>query len=127
MLHDIAVGPLLEQPAGKVAPPFAVCGAAHVELYESAGFGHIFPRRRRLAGLETDDGIADAQRVARLHRKIGGNAVAFVEQADHGHALGHRRAGQGGGIAAADLLALDTHRAGLIGGRQFVAAAARQQ
>jgi hypothetical protein len=96
MLHHIAVGPFAEQPAGKGAPPFSIRAAAYVELNESAGFLHIFPRGGRFAGLEPHDRIAYAQRLARLHLKIAGEAVALVEQAHHRDPLRHGRAGQGG-------------------------------
>jgi hypothetical protein len=126
VLHDIAVGPFLEQPAGKVAAPFIVGGAADVELHKGPGFLHIFPRSGRLARLQADDGVARAQGVARLHGEVGGDAVALVEQADDGDALLHGSAGQGRGVSVADLLALDLHRSCLVGGRKFVAAARDQ-
>ncbi|PNQ03218.1 hypothetical protein A8G00_12425 [Sphingobium sp. SA916] len=126
MLHDIAVGPFPEQPAGKVAAPFIVGGAAHVELNEGAGFLHIFPGRRGFAGLQPNNGIAHAQRFARFHRQVGGDAVALVEQADHRHPLVHRRAGEGRLVAIADLLPLDADRTALVLRRQIVAAATGQ-
>ncbi len=127
MLDDIAVGPFLEQPAGEVAPPFIVGGAAHVELNEGAGFLHIFPGGGRLAGLEADDRIAYAQRVAGLHREVGGDAVTLVEQADHRNAFGHGRTGQSRRIAVANLLPRDLHRAGLVGSGKFIAATGRKR
>lgn len=127
MLHHVAVGPFLEQPAGKVAAPFIVGGAAHVELHESAGFLHIFPGGGGFAGLQPDDRIAHAQRIARFHGEVGGDAVALVEQADPRHALRHRRAGQGACRAVADLLPFDADRAGLVGGGKVIAIATRQQ
>jgi len=96
VLDDVAVWPFLEQPAGEVAAPFIVGGAAHVELDEGPGFLNIFPRRGRLACLKAHDGIAHTQRIAGLHGEVRGDAVALVEQADHGHTLRHRRALQGG-------------------------------
>jgi hypothetical protein len=126
VLHDVAFGPFLEQPAREVAAPFIVGGAAYVELHEGAGFLHIFPGRGGLARLEADDRITRAQGVARLHGEIGGDAVALVEEADHGDPFRHRGAGQRGGTAVADLLPFDLHRAGLIGGGKFIAAARRQ-
>jgi len=94
VLHDIAVGPFLEQPAGKGPPPLAILGAAHIELHERAGFGNIFPRRGSLTGTQTDNRIADTQRLTGLHRQIAGQAVTLVEQADNGRSLSHRRTGQ---------------------------------
>lgn len=86
-------------------------------MHKGATFLKIFPGGGRFARLKADDGIADAQRFARLHGQVAGQAVAFVEQADHGHAFAHRRAGQGGIFARPDLAAFDLYRAGLIGGR----------
>jgi len=127
VLDDIAVGPFAEQPAGKIAAPLAVGTAAHVQLHEGAGFLHILPGGRGLACLQADDGVADAQRLAGLHRQVAGQAVALVEQADHGGALGHRRAGQAGLVRVADRLALDLYRAALIRFWRIIATAGRQQ
>tara|TARA_R110000782_G_scaffold78276_8_gene155515 strand:+ start:176123 stop:176629 length:507 start_codon:yes stop_codon:yes gene_type:complete len=91
MLHDIAIRPFPEQPAGKDAQPFLFLGRAHVELHEGARFLHLFPRRRRFAGAQPHDRIADAQRLARLHLEILRQTVALVEQADHRDAVLHRR------------------------------------
>jgi hypothetical protein len=96
VLHDVTIRPFLEQPAREVAPPFIVGGAAHVELDEGAGFLNIFPGRGRLARLEAHDGVARTQGIAGFHGEVRGDAVALVEQADHGHTLRHRRTGQGG-------------------------------
>lgn len=127
MLDDIAVGPFAEQPAGKVAAPLAIGTAAHVQLHEGAGFLHIFPRSRGLARLQADDGVADAQRLTGLHAEVAGQAVALVQQADHGGALSHWRAGQAGLVRVADRLALDLHRATLIRFWRIIATAGRQQ
>jgi len=127
VLDDIAVGPFAEQPAGKIAAPLAVGTAAHVQLHEGAGFLHIFPGSRGLACLQADNGVADAQRLAGLHRQVAGQAVALVEQAYDGGALGHRRTGQAGLVRVADRLALDLHRAALIRLWRIVATAGRQQ
>ncbi|CCW16080.1 hypothetical protein EBBID32_4110 [Sphingobium indicum BiD32] len=127
MLHDVAVGPFAEQPAGKIAPPFAIGAAADVQLHEGTGFLHIFPRRAGFAGLKPHDRVAHAQRLARLHRQIAGQAVALVEQADHSHTLRHRRAGQGGGVARPDWRALHPDRAGLVGGGHVAVATGGQR
>jgi len=127
VLHDVAVWPFAEQPAGKVAPPFAVRAAAHVQLHESAGFLDIFPWRAGFAGLKPHDRIAHAQGFARLHRQVAGQAVALVEQADHGHPVRHRRAGQGGGVARLDRRALYLDRSGLVGGGHVIAATGGQR
>ncbi|MBB6125074.1 hypothetical protein FHS92_002831 [Sphingobium subterraneum] len=102
MLNDVAVGTVFEHPAGKDAPPFVVGVAAHIELHESAGVLKIFPRCGLLAGTQADNGVADAQRLTRLHLEIAGDAVAFVEQADDGDAFLHWRSGQRGGSHGAD-------------------------
>jgi len=127
MLHDIAVGPVAEQPAGKDAAPLIVRAAAHVELNESAGFRDIFPRRGGLAGLQADDCIAHAQRFARLHGQVAGQAVALVEQADDGGALGHGGAGHHVVAGGANRRSFNLHRAGLICGRQLIVATCRQR
>jgi hypothetical protein len=109
VLDDIAFRPLLEHPAGKGAPPFIVGGAAHVELNEGARLRRIFPRRGLLTGLEANDGVAHAQRLARLHGQVAGDAVTLVEEADHGDALRHRRALKGR-RSAVDARTLHAHR-----------------
>ncbi|BBD96516.1 hypothetical protein SAMIE_1000170 [Sphingobium amiense] len=127
MLNHIAIGAVAEQPAGKGAPPFAVTARPHVQLHESAGFLHILPRRGRFARLQADDGVADTQRFARLHRQVAGQAVALVQKADDGGSLRHRRAGNRFGADAADRAAFDLYRAGAVGGGHVVAAAGRQR
>jgi hypothetical protein len=127
VLHDIAVGPFAEQPAGKIATPFIVGGAAHVELHEGAGFLHIFPWRGGFAGLQADDRIPRAQRLAGLHFEFSGDAIALVEQADHRLPLVHRCAGERRGFGIADLLPFYADRAGAIFRRHVVAAAPCQQ
>jgi hypothetical protein len=124
MLHDIAIGPVAEQPAGKGAAPFIVGAAADVQLHEGAGFLDILPGRGRLARQQPHDRIAHAQRLARLHGKVAGQAVALVQQADDGRALGHRRAGHHPIVGGANGRALDLDRAGPIGRRQGVVIAA---
>jgi hypothetical protein len=94
VLDDVAIWPLLEQPAGKYAMPLIVAAFTHVELHESAGFRHLLPRCGLLAGPQPDDRIVDAKSLARLHLERAGDTVALVEDADFGDALRHRRAGQ---------------------------------
>jgi hypothetical protein len=127
MLHDIAVGPFAEQPAGKIAPPFAVGTASHIQLHEGPGFLHIFPWRAGFAGLKPHDRVAHPQRFARFHRQVAGQAVALVEQADHCRALCHRRAGQGGGFTRPDRRPLHPDRAGLVGGGHITVATSGQR
>ena len=127
MLYHIAVRPFPEQPAGEIAPPFAVRCAANIKLNESAGFLDILPRRGCLARLEADDGVTRAQGFAGFHPEVGSDAVTLVEQADHCHPFGHGGAGKGRGTAVADFLPLDTDRTGLVRRGQIVAAAGREQ
>jgi len=94
VLHHIAVGARLEQPAGKDAVPFIVAGFLHVGLNECAGFRRAFPRGGLFAGAQPDDDGAHAQRLPRFHGEIAGEPVALVEEADDGDALRHGRAGQ---------------------------------
>lgn len=98
MQDHVAIRPFLEQPAGKDAVPLVAAAVLHVELDEGAGLLLFLPWGRRLAGAQAHDRAADTQRLARLHRELAGDAVALVEQADHGDALRHGRAGQAGGF-----------------------------
>jgi hypothetical protein len=98
MLDDVTVGPFLEQPARKNAPPFVVLDATHIKLHEGSGFGNILPRRGHFACTQAHDGIANAQRLSGLHGQIAGQAVAFIEQPDDCHAVFHRRAHFGSGF-----------------------------
>jgi hypothetical protein len=123
VLHDIAVGPVAEQPAGKIASPFAIGAAAHVELHERAGVLHIFPRRAGFASLQAHDRVAHPHRFAGLQRQIAGQPVALVEQADDSGPLGHRRAGQAVLVGGADRGALHLDRPGLVGHRHLAIAA----
>jgi hypothetical protein len=100
MLDHIAVGPFAEQPARKDAIPFVVALLLHAQLNESAGFGRVFPRRRRLARAQPHDRAADARDLAGFHLQLFDQSVAFVEQAEHRDALLHRRRT----LDAADLL-----------------------
>jgi hypothetical protein len=68
-----------------------VVGLLDIELDERPGQRRRLPRRGRLARAQADDDIADAQRLARLHRQVADDAIALVEQSDHRDALGHRR------------------------------------
>ncbi len=90
MLHDVQFGPFAEQPAGKATLPFAITFERE-ELDERAGICGHFPSRGLFAGTQAHHGTANADGFARLHFKVTHNAVALVQQADHGDALGHRR------------------------------------
>lgn len=131
MLDDVALGPFLEQPARKGPPPFLVI-AQHIELDERPGFGRFLPWRRGFTGAQADNGVADAQRLARLHRQVAGDTVALVEDAQHRHPLRHRRSGQGSALPAIGgktgiALHLDRPLVGLRIGRRQVAVAGRKQ
>ena len=90
MLDHIAVGPLAEEPAREDAAPFVVALILHRQLDEGAGLGRILPRRGLLAGTQPHDRATDARTLAGLHLELADQAVAFVEQAEHCDAFGHR-------------------------------------
>ena len=90
MLDDIAVGPILEQPARKDAIPFIVALFLNRQLHERPGFGRRFPRRRGFAGTQADDDAADPRTVTGPHLQIADQPVTFVEQRDHGPPFRHR-------------------------------------
>ncbi|WP_371262860.1 hypothetical protein [Sphingomonas sp. OV641] len=52
----------------------------------------MLPRGGTLAGAQTHHRVPHTQRLPRLHGEIAADAVALVEQADHGAALRHGRA-----------------------------------
>ncbi|AIT06536.1 hypothetical protein MC45_09325 [Sphingomonas taxi] len=66
--------------------------AADVELHERTGELILLPGCGMFAGPQPDDRIADADRLPGPQRQVATDAVALVEQADHGHPLCHRRA-----------------------------------
>ena len=82
-------------------------GPLHLKLQECARQFLVFPRRGRLARAQADDGVADLHRLPGLQRQVADNAVALVEKADDGDAVGHwrdsdllsRRQGRGLGVA----------------------------
>lgn len=90
MLDDIAVWPVFEQPAGKIASPGVAAMIEHDQLDEGPGFLRIFPLRRALASTQPDDGAADADAFAGLQRDVSHQSVALVEQSEDGNALLHR-------------------------------------
>jgi hypothetical protein len=85
---------LLVEPAGKDPAELAV-RAAHVELDEGAGQLLDLPGRGGLAGAQAHDHVADPHRLARPQRQIALEAVALVEQAEHGDPFRHRRRARG--------------------------------
>lgn len=66
-------------------------GIGDVQLDEGAGELLDLPWRGGLAGAQADDDVADAQRLAGLHRQVALGPVALVEKTDHRDALRHRR------------------------------------
>jgi len=128
MLDDVERRGFLVQPARK-DPLEDILRIAHIDLHECAGQRLRFPGRRRFAGTQADDHVADPERLARLHRQVARNAVALVQQPDDGDAFGHRRSsrrdrGDGLGNIDGDRLGF---RIALHGGRRRRAAAARDE
>jgi hypothetical protein len=108
VLDDVQPRRFLVEPARKdpLETPLRV---ADVELDEGAGQLLDLPGRRRLAGAQPDDDVADPDRLARPQGEFARQAVALVQKADHGHALGHgRRAGRepGHGLRDVDRIGL---------------------
>ncbi len=66
-------------------------GIANVDLDERAGERLHFPRRGRLAGAQPHDDVADPHRLAGTQREIAREAVALVEEPEHGDSLRHGR------------------------------------
>ncbi len=91
MLDDVAFRPVLEQPAGEDTAPILRPVIEHDQLDERTGFLRHFPLRGPFAGTQADDRAADADAFARFQRDIADEAVALVEEAEHRHALLHRR------------------------------------
>jgi hypothetical protein len=90
VLDDIQRRGFLVQPAGEDAAP-ALVGLLHVDLDEGAGQLLLFPRRCRFAGAKPHDHVLPANRLARVKRDVLDDAVALVEDSQHGDALRHRR------------------------------------
>ncbi len=109
MLDDVERRRFLEQPA-REDPPELPVGAAHVQLDECAGILLDLPGGGRLAGAQPHHDIADPHRLARPQRQIPLQAIALVEQPEHGDALRHwRRARRepGDRLGNVDRLVLD--------------------
>jgi hypothetical protein len=79
----------LVEPSRKGPAPFLV-GTLDVDLDERAGQFLFFPRRGRLAGAKADDHVLPPDRLARVQGDGLDDAVALVEDAEHGNALRHR-------------------------------------
>ena len=90
MLDDVERRRFLVEPARK-DPAELTVRAAHVQLYEGTGQLLNLPGSRGLAGAQPHDRIPDPDRLTRAQRQVPLLAVALVEEAEHGHALRHRR------------------------------------
>jgi hypothetical protein len=62
-----------------------------VDLHKRTGQLFRLPRRGRLAGAQPDRHILDPHCLARPEREVADDAIALVQQAQHGDPLGHRR------------------------------------
>jgi hypothetical protein len=90
VLDDVEGRRLPVEPAGEDPAELAV-RAAHVELDEGAGQLLHLPGGRSLAGAQPHDHVADPDRLAWPQGQVALEAVALVEQAEHGDPLRHRR------------------------------------
>ena len=90
MLDDVERRAFLIDPARKHSAPIAV-RAPDIELDECPGEPLGLPRRGRIAGAQADHHILGADRLAGFQGEIADDSVAFVEQGDDRHAVGHRR------------------------------------
>jgi hypothetical protein len=129
VLDRVERGRLLVEPAGE-GPAEAAVSLAHVELDEGAGQHLLLPRRRRLAGAQADDDVADPHGMAGLELDVARDAVALVEQPQHSHPIRHW--GRPGSNRRHRLRLVDRHRlrvvlAGVAGARTTVAAGERDE
>jgi hypothetical protein len=90
VLDDVQGRRFLVEPAGEDPLPAALRGP-HAELDEGAGQLLDFPGRGRLAGAKANDGVADPNGLPGFQGQVSRDAVALVEEAEHRHALRHRR------------------------------------
>jgi hypothetical protein len=90
VLDHVERGRLAVQPAREDTLEL-VLQVAHVHLHERTGERLRLPGRRCLAGLDADDDVFDAPSLAGAQPQLPFDAVALVEDAEHRHALGHRR------------------------------------
>lgn len=91
MLDDVAVRPVLEQPAGKNAPPLRRPVLEHDQLDKRTRFLRHFPLGGALARADAHDGATNANAFAGFQADIAHQPVALVEQAEHRHTLWHWR------------------------------------
>jgi len=101
----------------------------HHDLHKGPSLGRLFPRRGALACREPHDHVTDAALLAGLDLDVARDVVALVEQPEHCHPVGHRRADPARGDhrrrGARQLLG-DLGRFGFLLGR-FVGARGEQQ
>ncbi len=91
MLDDVERRPLLIKPSGEDPAPFAF-EIAHVELNKGAGIFLRLPGSGAFARAQPHhDILADTNRLTGLELDLAGFAVALVQKAEHGLALGHWR------------------------------------
>jgi hypothetical protein len=90
VLDEVERRRFLVEPAREDALPTSL-RVADVELDEGAGQLLHLPGRAGLAGAQPHHRIPDPHRLSRLQREVAGDAVALVEEAEHRHALRHRR------------------------------------
>jgi len=90
VLDHIQAWTFLVKPAGKRPGPFATA-LLDIKLNKSTGIALLLPRRGLFTGAQADDDIADPHCLPWLQGQIARCAIALVEQADHRHALCHRR------------------------------------
>jgi hypothetical protein len=111
VLDDVERRRFLVEPPGEDPVP-ALVGLLHVDLDERAGQLLLFPRRGRLARPQPYDDVLPAHRLAGVERDILDDAVALVEDAEHGDALRHRRHAA---LAVGGRGGLPRRRQGLVG------------
>jgi hypothetical protein len=90
VLDDVERRRFLVKPPGEDALPLLV-GLLHVELNERSGQLLVFPRSGRFARAQPHDRVFPAHRLAGVKRDVLDDAVALVEDPEHGNALRHRR------------------------------------
>jgi len=73
----------------------AIVRLPDIELHECARELLQLPGSARLAGPQADDRVLHSHGLARLEQHIPNDAVALVEEAQHGNAIRHRRYAHG--------------------------------
>jgi hypothetical protein len=89
MLDDVQRRRVLVEPAREHATP-ALVRTLDVELHESARQLLTLPGRGRLARAQAHNRVIHSNGLARLQCQVANDAVALVEQAENGDAVGHR-------------------------------------